>query len=152
MTEILVPLVISTNAVATGVFAGTLLGGVPLLLALPPDRYIHAHGFLATRYDPFMPLTLATTVVLDAALAGLVQDPAGRLLFGSAGAVLVSVMAVSLIKTVPINKWVVGLDPEALPEDWERRDPRPKWQRWNAVRSYLCAIGLAVNLAAAIVA
>ncbi|GAA3732082.1 putative membrane protein [Spinactinospora alkalitolerans] len=150
MVEVLVPLVICTNGVAAGVFAGTLLGGVPLLLALPPDRYIHAHRFLATRYDPFMPVTLAVTVVLDVLLAGFAEGVAARVLFGLAAATLVSVMAVSLTKTVPINKWVVGLDPEAVPRDWHSRDPRAQWKRWNTVRSYLCAAGLIVNLAAAV--
>jgi len=149
MPEVLMLLAIATNGVAAGVFAGTVLGGVPLLLALPPDRYVHAHRFLATRYDPFMPVTLACTALLDGVLAALVPAVASRVLFALAGALVVSVMVVSVTKTVPINKWVVSLNPEALPADWTQRDPRDQWRRWNGVRTMLATFGLLMNLAAA---
>ncbi|MFJ9584819.1 anthrone oxygenase family protein [Streptomyces acidicola] len=148
MIELLMALVVAGNGVAAGVFAGTVLGGVPLLRSLPPDRYVHAHGFLATRYDPFMPVTLALSALTDIVLAFTAPTSAARALFGCATVVLLGVMTVSVMKTVPINRWVVTLDPQAVPDDWERVDPRRDWQRWNAVRSSLCALGLLLNLAA----
>jgi hypothetical protein len=147
--DVLVYLVLAGNGIAAGVFAGTLLGGVPLLLALPPDRYVHAHGYLATRYDPFMPVTLATSAMLDMSLAIILDSAISRALFGLAGAFLVSVMVVSVTKTVPINKWVVTLDPARLPSDWAARDPRRRWRTWNLTRSCLAVAALAVNLVAA---
>lgn len=144
-------LAVAGNGIAAGVFAGTVLGGVPLLLALPPDRYVHAHGFLATRYDPFMPVTLAVTALLDLGLA--IGGPGGsRVPFAIAGLLLLGVMTVSLTKTVPINKWVVSLDPQRLPADWDERDPRGSWNTWNRVRTGLAMAGLVVNVVAVTVA
>lgn len=139
------------NGVAAGVFAGTVLGGVPLLLALPPDRYVHAHGFLATRYDPFMPVTLALTALLDLVLA-IAGSGGSRVLFAVAGVLLLGVMTVSVTKTVPINRWVVSLDPQRLPADWDQRDPRGSWNTWNRVRTALAVAGLMVNVVAVTVA
>ncbi|MFB6834678.1 anthrone oxygenase family protein [Streptomyces hydrogenans] len=148
MTELLMALVLAGNGVAAGVFAGTVLGGVPLLMSLPPQGYVHAHRFLATRYDPFMPVTLAASALIDIVLAFTAPTGTARTLYGVAAVVLLSVMTVSVTKTVPINRWVVTLTPESMPDDWETVDPRRDWQRWNAVRSSLCVLGLFVNLAA----
>jgi uncharacterized membrane protein len=149
MPQVLTLLPIATSGIAAGVFAGTVLGGVPLLLALPPDRYIHAHRFLATRYDPFMPVTLACTALLDLVLAASTHTVAGHLLYGLAAALVLATMVVSVSKTVPINKWVLSLTAETLPDDWARHDPRDQWKRWNLVRTTLTAGGLLVNLVAA---
>jgi uncharacterized membrane protein len=152
MTDVLILFALAANAVAVGVFAGTILGGVPLLLALPPERYVHAHGFLATRYDPFMPVTLAGTAVLYLVIAILVTGVPATALFLLAALLVISVMVVSVTRTVPINRWVVGLDPDNMPDDWADRDPRQTWQTWNAVRSSLAAAALVVGLVAAMTA
>jgi uncharacterized membrane protein len=152
MTEVLMALALAGNGVAVGVFAGTVLGGVPLLLALPPDRYVHAHGFLATRYDPFMPVTLALTALLDITLAIVHRDWVVAPIYLLAGLLVIAVMVVSVTRTVPINKWVTAQDPARMPDDWERHDPRERWRTWNLVRSSLAAAALLVNLVALITA
>jgi len=151
VTELLMAVVVAGNGVAAGVFAGTLLGGVPLLMALPPDRYVHAHRFLSTRYDPFMPVTLALTALLDLGLAFFGPEP-GRPVFGLARLLLIAVMTVSVTRTVPINRWIGTLDPERLPADWDQRDPRASWNTWNRVRSGLAIAALFVNVAAVVTA
>ncbi|WP_406728639.1 DUF1772 domain-containing protein [Streptomyces sp. GD-15H] len=148
MIELMMALVLAGNGVAAGVFAGTVLGGVPLLMSLSPEGYVHAHRFLATRYDPFMPVTLAASALIDAVLAFTAPTGTARLLYGLAGVVLLGVMTVSVTKTVPINRWIVTLTPQTMPDDWDNADPRRDWQRWNAVRSSLCVLGLLINLAA----
>jgi hypothetical protein len=65
---------------------------------------------------------------------------------------VISVMVVSVTRTVPINRWVVGLDPDNMPDDWADRDPRQTWRTWNAVRSSLAAAALTVGLVAAMTA
>ncbi|MEU8801138.1 DUF1772 domain-containing protein [Spirillospora sp. NPDC048819] len=149
MSEILMLVALMGNAIAVGVFSATVLGGVPLLLALPGEQYVHAHGFLATRYDPFMPITILLTVLADLALVAAGPGTALRLLGGAAGLVMASVITVSITKNVPINHWVAAQDPASLPADWPER--RSRWQRWNAVRSALALSALAVNLTAAVV-
>ncbi len=149
MIEALALLAVAGNGVAVGVFMGTVLGGVPLLLVLPAERYVQAHGFLATRYDPFMPITLAATAVIDLISGASAGTVASRVLFTAAAVTIASVMVVSLTKTVPINRWVTSLDPTHVPPDWERHDPRRRWRTWNLVRTVLAVTGLLINLAAA---
>ncbi|WP_131737007.1 DUF1772 domain-containing protein [Actinomadura roseirufa] len=149
MSEVLMLVALMGNAVAVGVFCATVLGGVPLLLALPGEQYVHAHGFLATRYDPFMPITILVTALSDLALVAAGPGAGIRVLGGAAGLAMVSVITVSITKNVPINHWVAAQDPASLPADWPER--RSRWRRWNAIRSALACSALAVNLAAAMV-
>lgn len=149
MSQILIVVALLGNAVAVGVFFATVLGGVPLLMALPGEQYVHAHGFLATRYDPFMPVTILLTALADLTLAVAAPGWAGPLAGAVAGLLMISVITVSLTKNVPINHWVTEQDPASLPPDWTER--RGRWRRWNAVRTGLAAAALAANLAAALV-
>ncbi len=141
-------LALTGNGLAAGVLLSTVLGGVPLLLSLPPARYVHAHGFLAQRYDPFMPVTLAATAVVDLVLAWLTPGVAGHALYAAAALTVGGVMTISVTKNVPINKYLISLDPDTLPDDWDRRDPRYRWRTWNAVRTTLAVAALVINLAA----
>ncbi|KNB49922.1 DUF1772 domain-containing protein [Streptomyces caatingaensis] len=148
MREVLVPLVVLANGLAAGVLAGTQLGGWPLLRGLPPDRYVHAHAFFATRYDPFMPVCLLVTLLGDAVLGATGHGPAVRALFLAAALLALCTVAVSLTKNVPVNKWVRSLDPDHLPGDFAERDPRRHWGRWNRVRTLLSAHALVANCVA----
>jgi uncharacterized membrane protein len=150
MSGILGLAAVACNAVAVGVFCATVLGGVPLLLALPGEEYVHAHGFLATRYDPFMPMIILLTVLIDVTMVAAGPGYVIRILAGAAGCLMVSVITISLTKNVPINRWVAAQDPRSLPGDWMQR--RLRWQRWNTVRSSLAITALLVNLAVAIAA
>jgi len=145
---IVTPLVLLANGLAAGVLMGTQLGGWPLLAALPPDRYVHAHAFFATRYDPFMPACLIVTLLGDALLAVVTPDPAVRSLYALAALLALSTVSISLAKNVPINKWVQTLDPDRLPADFDRQDPRPVWGRWNRTRSWLAVFALLLNCTA----
>lgn len=146
--SLLLPVVLVASGLAAGVLAGTQLGGFPLLAALPADRYVHAHAFFATRYDPFMPTCFVVTVVGDVVLAFLAPEPAVSALFVVGALLTVATMTVSVLKNVPVNKWVQTLDPERLPEDFDRLDPRASWGLWNRVRSGLAALAFLVNCAA----
>ncbi|MDA3647670.1 DUF1772 domain-containing protein [Saccharopolyspora indica] len=148
MHEVLVPLVLLLNGLSAGVLTGTLLGGVPLLLALPDDRYVHAHAFFATRYDPFMPACFIGTVLGDVVLVVVAPTAATAVLFAVAAVLAAGAVVISLLKNVPINKWVCGLDPDHLPADFAERDPRRAWQTWNRARSALAIAALLVNAAA----
>lgn len=148
MIEILSVLALAGSGIAAGVLLGTVLGGVPLLLSLPADRYVHAHGFLATRYDPFMPFTLVATGVLDLVLAVAAPEAWLNGLYAAAALLIFGVSGVSVAKNVPINKWVTAQDPAAIPADWS--DRRAQWSTWNRNRTVLAAAGLLANLVAAL--
>ena len=143
---ILVAVVLLANGLAAGVLTGTVLGGVPLLQALPTDRYVHAHAFFAGLYDPFMPLCLASTALGDGVLALRATDGTARALLVVAAIAAAAVITVSVTRNVPINRWVKTLDPDALPADFD--DPRPRWAHWNRIRTALAVLALTANVSA----
>lgn len=146
MIAVLAPLVLLTSGLAAGVLTGTVLGGAPLLMALPTERYVHAHGFFATRYDPFMPVCLVLTFVVDVALGFLAEDAAAAAMFVVAGLLAASVATISLLKNAPVNRWMATLDPERLPSDF--KDPRREWVAWNKLRTGLAVAALLGNVIA----
>lgn len=141
----LVPVVLMANGMGAGVLMGTQLGGWPLLESLPPSRYVRTHVFLATRYDPFMPIALVGTAVGDAVLAAVAGGLIPAALFLVAGALALATVVVSLTVNVPVNRWIRTLDPQALPADFATLDPREHWGRWNRVRTVFTVSGLAAN-------
>jgi uncharacterized membrane protein len=148
--SVLTALVLLANGLSAGVLVGTQLGGWPLLVALPPDRYVHAHAFFSTRYDPFMPVCLIATVLGDAVLAVFGAVPSVRAAQGVAALLALAVAVISLTKNVPVNKWIRTVDPDRLPADFAAQDPRPSWGRWNRVRSLLAVFALVANCAAVV--
>jgi uncharacterized membrane protein len=146
MLSLLAPLVLLVNGLAAGVLLGTLLGGWPLLAALPDDRYVHAHAFFATRYDPAMPACLLGTLAGDIALAADTRSGTARGLFLAAALLAVSTIAISLSKNVPTNKWIQTLDPQHPPA--ELLDRKRQWGLWNRRRSLLTLLALLVNCSA----
>ncbi len=148
MLAVLAPLVVLFNGLAAGVLFGTQLGGWPLLAALPADRYVHAHAFFATRYDPAMPLCLLGTLVGDVALAVAAHSAGARSLFALAAVFAVGTITISLTKNVPVNKWIQTLDPGNLPENFPELDRRWSWGTWNRRRSWLSMLALAANCTA----
>lgn len=145
MIAVLAPLVLVTAGLSAGVLMGTVLGGAPLLMVLPTERYVHAHGFFATRYDPFMPVCLISTLVLDLLLSLLAKGSASPV-FLVAGLLAGSVATISLLKNAPVNRRMAKLDPENLPEDFT--DPRRSWVAWNKFRTALAVGSLIGNVVA----
>lgn len=133
------------NAVTAGIMLSTVIGIVPMMLAVPYGRYVEMIQFLWPRYDPFMPIVHALTCVLNVVLAVVAPSAAQRTLFGAAAVTLAVVMAISVIKNVPVNRYVMSLDPQHRPEDWAQRDPRRRWRNWNLARTSLALAALAAN-------
>src|SRR5258708_15741449 len=147
MIRLLAPMAGLANGIAAGVMFSTVIGIVPLTLVLPYDRYVQAIRFLWPRYDPFMPVINGAAFLLDAAVTVLAAKEPDRALFGLAAALLAAVMGISLIKNVPINKYVTSLDPARQPSDWSERDPRLRWRNWNLARTSLALLALTANVA-----
>ncbi|MGK5641158.1 anthrone oxygenase family protein [Streptomyces sp. URMC 126] len=145
MLALLTPLALLLNGLAAGVLFGTQLGGFPYLASLPVDRYVHAHAFFGTRYDPAMPLCLVGTVGCDTALAFLAPEPAAQAAFAAAAVLAVATAVISLTRNAPVNRWMRTLDPDRLPADFA--DPRRDWGVWNRVRSLLTITALLANCA-----
>ncbi|WP_320065176.1 DUF1772 domain-containing protein [Micromonospora sp. RTGN7] len=148
MDRLLIPLALLANGIAVGVMVSTVIGLAPMSLAVPYERYVATIQYLWKRYDPFMPAMNTLACLLDLVLLFRADEPAARALFGTAGVLLLVVMAISVVKNVPINRYVMSLDPAAEPADWARVDPRTRWRNWNLVRTALAVLAFATNLAA----
>jgi hypothetical protein len=139
MVEFLVPIALLSAGVASGVMLSTVIGIYPYLDRMPYRGYVSAVRFLWPRYDPAMPILNSVAMLTCGGLAAFTHDAAARVAFAVACGLLVLLMAISVSKNVPINRYVVGLDPGAEPDDWAQQDPRARWQWWNTLRT---AIGL----------
>ncbi|WP_283133420.1 DUF1772 domain-containing protein [Rhizohabitans arisaemae] len=150
MIELLVSLALLGNGVTSGIMLSTVMGIGPLTVVQSYRSYVETIQYLWRRYDPFMPIVHGLTVVAGLVLTVVAPGPAGRLLFGAATAVLVIVMVISVVKNVPINRYVMSLDPGAEPPDWAERDPRARWAGWNRFRTALALAAFALNTAGAV--
>ena len=146
MIRILMPLALLAGGLAAGGLSISDLAA-PLFTTLSPAMYVPVHKGLVTRFDPFMPISLATCLVCDIALAAVADEGPVRMLAALAAVLLAAAMTVSLTRNVPINRWLTTLDAERLPADWERVDPRDRWIRWNRVRGALAVAALLANVA-----
>ncbi|MFI9526492.1 DUF1772 domain-containing protein [Micromonospora rosaria] len=134
------------SGLTAGVLVSTMLGIIPFMRTLPPDRYVAAHRYLWSRYDPFMPICFGLSVLADLVLAVRVTDPTVRTPVVLATVCLAAVMVISVTRQVPINRWVRDLDPAALPLDWAEVDPRRRWRNWNLARTVLACAGFGLNV------
>ncbi|SCL31387.1 Uncharacterized membrane protein [Micromonospora pallida] len=144
-TQLLVPITLTGTGMAAGGLMITVLGGVPLLLRLPTDQYVPIHQFLVTRFDPFMPICMITSLLVDLVLAVVLDNPVARIGFGASAVLLFGAMVISMTKNVPINRWLKTLDPERLPENFEQINPRVRWGKWNSIRTTLVVIALGLS-------
>lgn len=148
LEQVLLPLALLTNGIAAGVMVSTAIGLAPLQSAVPYETYVDTIQFLWKRYDPFMPILNVLALLLDAVLALGPSQGSARWLFGLAALLLVTVMSISVVKNVPINRYVMSLDARAQPPDWARVDPRIRWRNWNLLRTVLAVLALLLNLTA----
>lgn len=148
MIHVLLPLLLLANGMAAGGLMIAFLGGAPLQFVLPIPDYVVVQKFLTTRFDPFMPINLIITILVDITLAVTTPAMPFRLLSAVAGVLVACAITVSLTKNFPINKFVRKLDPQQLPENWDEVDPRIKWRNWNAVRTTLTVTALLINVIA----
>lgn len=149
MNVLLATFALLANGIAAGIMVSTVIGIVPMMLTLPYERYVRTVQFLWPRYDPVMPMMNGLTVLLDAVLV-IVTDGPARAAFGCSFLLLVTVMAISITKNVPINRYVKALDPDRRPGGWERDDPRRRWRNWNTTRTCLAVAAFAVNVTAVV--
>lgn len=149
MTDLLLPLALLANGLAAGVLVGTVLGVVPFYMTLAADSYVRAHAFAVGRYDPFQPACLLVTFAADVAAAITAPTATVRVLCALAGLAAVSVVAISLTRNVPMNRWIRAQDPETLPAGWDMEAFRRRWARWNSTRTAVAVLALVLNTAAA---
>lgn len=136
------------NGVAAGIMVSTVVGIVPMMVAQPYRGYVRTVQFLWPRYDPLMPILNGTALGLTVIAAIAAPTLAARTVLVVAAGLLAAVMAISITKNVPVNRFVSRLDPGHQPDDWARLDPRLRWQRWNGIRTALAVFAFIANVAA----
>jgi uncharacterized membrane protein len=150
VTHLLAMVAIAANGIAVGIMLSTVIGIVPMFLALPYGRYVQTVQFLRPRFDPVMPVTNGCALILDVVLALTAKSPGAVTAFAIAAVLLASVMGVSITKNVPINRFIMSLDSERQPEEWTRLDPRATWRTWNLIRTSLALAAFITNVIAAV--
>ncbi|MFY1699371.1 MULTISPECIES: DUF1772 domain-containing protein [unclassified Solwaraspora] len=136
------------NGVAAGIMVSTVVGIVPMMVAQPYRGYVRTVQFLWPRYDPLMPILNGTALALAVVAAIAAPTASARTVLVVAAALLATVMAISIVKNVPVNRYVSRLDPGRQPDDWARLDPRLRWQRWNRIRTAAAVLAFIANVAA----
>ncbi|MDG4820765.1 DUF1772 domain-containing protein [Asanoa sp. WMMD1127] len=147
MDRVLAVVALLGSGVVTGVLFAVALSMVPALMAMTPDRYIHAHKLLGRNWDPTMPIIVIGATLADLAWAVSAGTAATRATALTAAVLLVGVSVVSHLANVPINKRMRAVDADAIPADWS--DPRPVWRSWHLLRTSLAAAAFAANCLAA---
>jgi len=146
--QLTAPLAAVLNGVAAGIMLSTVVGIVPMMLTQPYGPYVRTVQFLWPRYDPLMPILNGAALVLAVLSAATAGDVPARPVLAVAAALLAGVMAISVTKNVPVNRFVGGLDPARPPADWARLDPRQRWRRWNLIRTALATLAFVTNVTA----
>lgn len=148
VVQVTAPLATLLNGVAAGIMLSTVVGIVPLFLTQPYQGYVRTVQFLWPRYDPLMPVLNGSAMVLAGFSAIAAGDSPARPVLALAALLLLCVMGISIVKNVPVNRYVSALDPARQPDDWARVDPRVGWQRWNLVRTVIAVVAFATNVSA----
>ena len=148
IVEVTAPLGALLNGVAAGIMLSTVVGIVPMMVSQPYESYVRTVQFLWPRYDPMMPILNGSAFVLSGLSAAVTTSAAARAVLIGSTVLLGVVLAISISKNVPVNKFVSSLDPERPPADWDRVDPRVRWSRWNEIRTSINALAFTANVAA----
>lgn len=136
------------NGAAAGIMLSTVIGIVPMMRALPYPGYVRMVQFMRPRYDPIMPISNGGALLVDIAL--IASGQRATALHLAAAVLLAVVITISVSKNVPVNRYVMSLDPEDQPKDWADVDPRKRWQLWNNIRTGSAVLALLCNAAALI--
>ncbi|WP_052849090.1 DUF1772 domain-containing protein [Streptomyces avicenniae] len=137
-------------AVATVVIVGVMVGVEfavaffvnPIFDRLPNDGGLDARTDGARVLGKVMPFWYIGSVVLGAAVTALTWGDAGARAFGTATALLVLSVLLSITLLVPINSRVARWTRESLPADWKQQMRR--WDRFHFVRVALLIAALAL--------
>jgi hypothetical protein len=122
-----------------GVLAGVELAVVPMLAALPGDRFIEVHRLLDRRFDPTMPRTAQLALITGLTLVIITPGTAGRVAFGLALSAVVAVALISELGNVRMNRRIDSWPPGDPPDGWTVL--RAGWARANRVRTAAAAAG-----------
>jgi uncharacterized membrane protein len=138
------------SGLVAGVFFDVAIAMMPAFFAMRPGSYVEANNMIGEHYHPVMPIIVNIATISDLLLGIMSDSPSRQVLFFVAFAALVGVQLVSQFGNVPINKRMLKIDPEDVPEDWG--DPRKLWSNWHFLRTAFAAIAFVINGTAVLLA
>lgn len=128
-----------------GALAGVLLAVeiavVPMLGALPGERFVQVHRLLDPNFDPVMPRANKLALAIGVALLIFHGDLALKISIGIAELCVIAVALVSELANVRINRRMDTWNTSALPSDWG--SVRAVWFRANRARTAFAVVGFA---------
>lgn len=145
--EILTVVFLLLAGVLAGVLFSVEVAIVPMVCALPGERYVQVHRLLDARFDPLMPRMNKVSLAVCAALVIFADGVGARVVFGLAGLCIVGVAVVSEAFNVRMNRDIDTWDPGEPPAGWPV--VRARWAAANRVRTVLAGAGFCLAVAAA---
>ena len=134
------------NLLLVSVFVGTefSIGFLvhPVLSKLPQSVHISSVQVIGRRVGRVMPFWIPLIIVSGFPVLYFTWEIQGLTFwFTVAGlSCIVTMLAISLLGNVPINKQVISWDPESPPDDWLRL--RKRWDNLHQIRILLDVIAL----------
>ncbi|ANY07749.1 anthrone oxygenase family protein [Pseudonocardia sp. HH130630-07] len=113
----------------------------PVMRRLPSRERIDVEKGLLQTFGRVMPAGMVMCVVVGVSLA---VDRNTAVSWAAAASFLVAVTT-TVVVNVPINMATSRLEPEDPPPDWEQT--RTRWERYQAVRSWLLLLGFVLTCA-----
>jgi len=136
------------NLFFSGILAGSLFiihHGIRVPLSQLEERpQIMMRQALIYRLRIMVPLSMIPALISGVAVALLDWDKPGSL-FRCTGVLLLAVcFFTTVLGTVPLNKEVVGWNPDAPPNDWQNK--MKKWERFDGARTVVGALSYGLML------
>ncbi len=118
------------------------------LRGLPPRSYLEAEQAITRRYPGTMLAVMPASIASGVMTLALMQKRRGRSFWLTIGGTLsfVGVLATTLLE-LPLNRQTLQTAP-GHPEDWLRH--RPRWDRYNDVRTLIEVAGWSLLCAGAL--
>ncbi len=118
----------------------------PVIRRLPPAEHLRVEQGLLRTFGRIMPAGMTAAPMLSLLLVmrpdGAAQTAAGPVLLRLAAASLTLALISTIAVNVGINRSTGTWDPDRPPADWKRT--RDRWERFQALRSWLLLLGFAL--------
>ncbi|MFF4775723.1 DUF1772 domain-containing protein [Microtetraspora fusca] len=139
---------IALSGLVAGMLLWSAIGGVPWMRRLSAADYVRLHQYWSPRFDPLAPIMVLGVLACDVALLFLAPTRASRYLLTFLVVALAAIVVISATRNARLKRTVMRLDPDRLPQDWDERDPRPAFGRWNLARTIIAIVVFLGNVEA----
>lgn len=150
LTEALLWLFLLLTGVLAGVLVAVETAVVPMLVALPGDRFAETHRLLDPGFDPLMPRVNKVTLATGVVLVVLVDGVPATVALAAAVLGVVGVALVSETVNVRLNRRIEAWGDGAPPSGWSAL--RHRWTRANRLRTVFAVLAFGAAAAGSLLA